>query len=190
MRTVNLRDHAHAFDLPPLLVYGIVQVESGGDPDAFRAEPAYRYLYDVEKDGPFRALSGEEIATAKAPPDFPHLALCSRHSEWFGQQSSWGPMQIMGAVAREEGFEGPFPQLCSLDDGVHWGCHHLRSLADRYQDKDGWTGVISAYNQGSPRRHDNGLFCNQDYVNRVILAMQQLADDARILNELHNESPA
>ena len=189
--TFDIRANAQEFNLPPLLVQGIIQVESAGNPFAYRAEPAYRYLFDVDNNEPFRELSQAEIDTASAPNDFPwYESLSSQDSEWFGQQSSWGPMQVIGAVARERGFGNCFPELCSFDDGVHWGCSHLRWLAERYLKNDGWPGVISAYNQGSPRRNDDGTFCNQAYVDKVILAMEDIALDAGIIREIQHATAA
>jgi Transglycosylase SLT domain. len=60
-------------------------------------------------------------------------------------------MQIMGAVAREYGFDGPF--LTQLTDpliGLHAGCGYLQALKSRWFDRYGWGGVLSAWNTGSP----------------------------------------
>ena len=187
----DIRENARSFNLPPLVVQGIIQVESAGNPFAYRAEPAYRYFFDVDDLAPFRDVSQAEIDQASAPGDFPYYeGLSSQDSEWFGQQISWGPMQIMGAVARERGFCQCFPELCSFDDGVHWGCAHLMWLAERYLEDDGWPGVISAYNQGSPRRNDDGTFCNQAYVDKVLLAMEDIACDSGIIAEIRHATAA
>lgn len=191
IQTFDIRHHAQTFNLPPLIVQGIIKVESDGNPYSYRAEPAYRYLFDIDKYEPFRDLTQAEMNQDSAPVDFPwYEAISSRDTEWYGQQCSWGPMQVMGAVARERGFRKSFPELCSFDDGVYWGCSHLRWLADRYLDEGWWASVISAYNQGSPRRNDDGTFCNQEYVDKVCLAIQDIAKDSDIVREIDCETPA
>lgn len=171
-----IQDEAKRHDLPATMVEAIILVESDNNLNAIRVEPAYRYLYDVVKQQPFRALRNGEVNCAKAPKDFPYLSkLGSRDTEWGGQRASWGPMQVMGAVARERGFGDPFPALCSNEWGVYWGCQHLSWLTDRYQKDYGWEGVISSYNQGSPRKDENGNYCNQTYVNKVLRVMGDLS---------------
>jgi hypothetical protein len=89
-------------------VTAIVLVESAGDPFAWNPEPRYRALWNVRTKAPFRALTDAEIASEVPPVDFPYL-LGGRDQEWWAQQASWGLMQIMGAVAREEGFAPALP---------------------------------------------------------------------------------
>lgn len=174
-------EHALACgDLPWVLVQAIIDVESGGDPCAFRTEPHYRWFWDCGRERPFRKVTDAEVDNAAAPKDFDHYPeICSVDTEWLGQQCSWGPMQVMGAVARERGFDGPFPELCRFDDGVYWGCRHLQWLAGRYYTDEGWHGVTSAYNQGSPRKDDNGRYDNQAYVDRVFAIVKRISDDAQ-----------
>lgn len=157
---------AEAAKLPAKLVTAIVQVESAGNPSAWKVEPAYRYLWDVAANKPFRKVMAEEGASESAPRDFPFLAISSRDTEWWGQQASWGPMQIMGAVAREYGFRGHFPALCS-PAGIKYGCEHLARLATRYLPVHGMEGVVAAYNAGSPRHLPGGRWENQEYVDKV-----------------------
>lgn len=156
-------------DLPAQLVEAMVLTESGGDIYAWKVEPSYRYLWDISKRAPFRALTAAEITSEKAPADFPLLVgIESRDTEWWGQQASWGPLQLMGAVAREYGYKKSFPALCSIDDGLSCGIHHLVKLRDRFNAKFGWPGVVAAYNAGSPRFMGDGkTFVNQEYVDKV-----------------------
>ena len=107
-------------------------------------------------------------ASETAPPDFAALpSIGSRDTEWALQAASWGPMQVMGAVARELGFRGWFPALCTWPAGVDYGTLHLRKLRNRFLDKYGWEGVAAAYNAGSPNRLDNGQWANQSYVDKI-----------------------
>lgn len=159
---------AHVHQLPAKLVAAVCLVESGNDIFAWRAEPRYRYLWDVKSGGAFRPLTAAENASEAAPADFPYLSgLSSRDSEWRGQQASWGPMQVMGAVAREYGFLGRFPALCTAWEGVRYGCRHLVQLKLRYLDRFGWAGVVAAYNAGSPRMDETGRWVNEAYVNKI-----------------------
>lgn len=155
--------------LPIELVTAIASVESNFNDHAIRYEPPYRYLWDVRQAKPFRQLRPAELNDDRAPADFRSI-LGSRHTEWVGQQMSWGAMQIMGAVARENGFSGWFPELCG-EEGIEFGCRHLAALYRRFHDKWGMDGVISAYNAGSPRKV-GGVFVNQSYVDKVRKQME------------------
>lgn len=156
---------AKSAQLPEQLVVAIIHAESSGNAYAWKSEPAYRYLYDVARKRPFRLLTPAERASEVAPHDFPTL-LGDRDTVWWGQQASWGPMQIMGAVARELGFVNHFPALCDTHFGVVFGTKHLANLRDRFLKEFGWAGVVAAYNAGSPRLADHG-FVNQNYVDKV-----------------------
>lgn len=157
---------ARQYDLPVHLVAALVQVESGGDRWAMRTEPAYRYLWDVRRGRPFRCSSG--VAAARTPPaGFGAPDGISRITEWIGQQTSWGYMQVMGAVAREYGYTGHFPGLCDPLEGLHYGCRHLVRLRDRFHAEHGWVGVAAAFNAGSPRRTNSGAWENQAYVDKL-----------------------
>lgn len=157
-------------DLPAALLAALVLKESGGRVSAWRFEPPYRYYWDCARNQPFRAPTAAERAGEMAPEDFrvPDGWLVTRHTEWVGQACSWGPLQVMGAVAREYGFRGDFTELCGAGLGLEYGAMHLNKLRNRFLDKHGWTGVVAAYNAGSPRRIDDGLnWVNQEYVDGV-----------------------
>lgn len=135
--------------LDPVLVAAIIQQESAGNTWAFRFEPGFRWFSDYVNPA------------------------CSRTTERNAQATSWGLMQIMGAVARERGCTAPFlSALCDPTVGLEYGCRHLAWLKGR-----GYTlhEVISAYNQGSPRRLPSGDFANMEYVNGVLAHMKELA---------------
>ena len=134
----------HALSLP--LLFAICAKESSFDPEAWRPEPPYRYLWDVRAKKPFRALTPEERKSEVAPADFPTLG-GSREQEWWGQQASWGIAQTMGAVAREYGYVRPFfPGLCRPEVGLEYACRLLKKLVSRYDEAD----AVSAYNAGRP----------------------------------------
>lgn len=164
---------AGAFKLPPAFCVALVQVESGFDPDASRAEPRYNYLWDVAKNRPFRRLTSEELASASAPKDFPSPPGVSRDTEFQFQKTSWGLGQLMGANARALGFKGKFlTRLCSDPaTGLQLAFLHLSKIRDQFLKSTGWQGVAAAYNAGSPRRNPDGTWENQVYVDKVARAM-------------------
>ncbi|MEM4655267.1 MAG: lytic transglycosylase domain-containing protein [Thermosphaera sp.] len=165
--SILIFESAARHGLPTWLVRAIVSVESGGNPWAWNPEPAYRYLWDVRAQKPFRRLTHIEATVKTPPPDFPAIA-GDRDQEWWAQQASWGLMQVMGAVARELGFTGPYlTELCDPLLNLELGCLHLSLLRDRYLARWGWPGVIAAYNAGTPRVLVDGRFSNQDYVDKI-----------------------
>ena len=99
----EIRLAAQQRNLDADLITAMVRVESDGNPWAWNPEPSYRYLYDVRKQRPFRPLSVTEAITKRPPADF-HALAGDPDQEWWGQQASWGLMQVMGALARELGF--------------------------------------------------------------------------------------
>jgi hypothetical protein len=154
-------------DLDPALILAFIQVESSNNLFAVRAEPVYRYVWNVKTNKPFRKLGASEVRACTPPADFPSIH-GSRCTEWWGQRSSWGPMQVMGAVARELGFRGFFPELCG-EPGIEIGCKLLVRLRARFKDDLGF--MISAYNCGTPH-YLEGRFSNQDYVDHVLREFQ------------------
>jgi soluble lytic murein transglycosylase-like protein len=161
---------ARKHQLPEQLVAAIVQVESGGDRFAMRHEPAYPWLWDVARRAP-RATTSLTASRRLPPDDFTAPPGVSKLTEWMGQQTSWGYMQVMGAVARELGFAGRFfTELCDPMEGLNYGCLHLTRLRRAHFDRHGWPGVAAAYNAGAPRFDERGAFRNQSYVDKVARA--------------------
>jgi soluble lytic murein transglycosylase-like protein len=81
------------------------------------------------------------------------------------QKTSFGLMQVMGAVFREYGFEGWLSQIVTSPElQLEFGCKHLSKKIRRYGKESG----IAAYNAGSPRRKPDGKFVNQYYVDNVL----------------------
>jgi soluble lytic murein transglycosylase-like protein len=145
---------AKSHALPESLIAALVRVESGGDPWAVRYEPLFydRYCHN-------------QPVIAKPP--------CTLATERRLRACSFGLMQIMGQTARERGFTGTFlTSLCDPETNLDMGCRHLTWLCQRYFDRDGWDGVIAAYNAGSPRPGKGGWkFENQPYVDKVRKAL-------------------
>ena len=147
-----IKNKAGKYGLPLGVVKAIIIVESTNNTWATRYEPKYRWLYNVDD-----YVNGFQ----------------NRTTEEICQKISWGPMQVMGAVARELGFKGTF--LSELNDpevGIEYGCMHLSNLKRRFTMSDCLSvfcdRMVAAYNAGSPRLKKNGEYVNQDYVDKVL----------------------
>ena len=163
-----VKANALAYQLPPQLVIGVIAVESGGDVYAWNPEPKYRYFWNVKRNSPFRKVTSAEIDSKVPPRDFPALA-GDRDQEWWGQQASWGLMQLMGAVARERGFKGKYlPEICTPEINIQLGCAHLAQYKRRYFDQYGWPGVCRAFNGGGYAAKNN---TNPEYPKKVLAAI-------------------
>ena len=101
---------------------------------------------------------------------FAKLNMTTKMTEYVLQSTSWGPMQLMGSVARELGYSKPLPLLGAASMGIHWGCRKLKSLTDRYSNIE---DAISSYNQGNPRK-SGGRYKNQPYVDGVLGYMDEV----------------
>ncbi|HUI73742.1 MAG TPA: lytic transglycosylase domain-containing protein [Candidatus Acidoferrum sp.] len=98
---------AHALD--PALVCAVVEQESSWNPWAVRYEPVFFARYVA-------ALYTNNKISA---------------SEAYARGFSWGLMQVMGQVARENGFTAPFlSALCEPAEGLDVGCRVLRRKFD------------------------------------------------------------
>lgn len=134
----------------PDLAVAICGQESGFMPSVARYETNWSYLFEVEK---YSKLLGITFQT-----------------EFQLQKFSWGPMQIMGSVARELGYEGHITELIIPKYGIYYGCSKLRSLSSRYSDQ---LDVIAAYNGGNASKV-NGAYRNRQYVESVKKRLEKL----------------
>lgn len=151
--------------VPPPLALAVCEQESAFDPWAWNPEPKYRYLWDVLMDKPFRKLTSAEDASEFPPPDFRSYRGVLADAEWWGQQASWGLMQIMGAVSRELGFKERFlSQLCDPTAAVMLGCRHLAAYLRRYKDP---FPALEAYNGGP-----GAVGHNEKYAKEVLARLE------------------
>jgi len=152
-QSFTLVEDAHG--LPAGVLDAVIQHESGGDPNAFRFEPDFyaRYIRGV----------GQSLLGGSWP-----LA-ASDETERMGRGTSWGLMQVMGQVAREQGFDLPFfPALCSVPGlGVEFGA---RQLAAKLRAYGNLPDALSAYNAGQPT-----LFNRSSYVEPILARMKGAA---------------
>lgn len=138
-----IKKYANQYGIPTGLIRAIIKVESSGNNFAMRYENHYKWLVK-----PLNKFHWHKETEEKA------------------QKTSWGLMQIMGAVARERGFEGRYlSELTKPELGIKFGCKHLKWNYNRYDD---WSDAISAFNQGSNRKDSQGEYQNQSYVNKVL----------------------
>jgi soluble lytic murein transglycosylase-like protein len=142
------------------LLRALIAVESSGNPIAVRYEPQYRYTFQPLK---YAKELGLSFTT--------EVAL---------QRMSFGLLQVMGAVAREQGFDGSLLQLArdpvlALEHGVR----HLLKLYKRHSKQTAprtfEEAPVAAYNAGSPRRTAEGAWVNQGYVDKVRAAYDRLS---------------
>lgn len=164
----DIREAAALHGLDPRVVAALVTVESSGNPFAWNPEPRYRYLWDVRQRRPFRPLTASENADEVPPADFPFIA-GDRDQEWWAQQASWGLMQVMGAVARELGFRGPYlTELVQPRTNLGLGCRHLANLL-AWAEGD-LVQALAAYN-GGKAGNTTEPFRNESYASKVLLAL-------------------
>lgn len=133
------------------LISAVAYVESRNKKNSKRYESHYRWTYK--------------------PSYFARLNKRSLSEELIGQRTSWGEMQVMGAVAREYGFRGKLSDLLKTELNLAYGKMYLAKLIRRYKTKE---NAVSAYNQGTPRRFKNGKYKNQRYVDMVMRKYRKL----------------
>lgn len=129
----------------PKLLYAIARVESSLDPNTARYEPGWKYHLDT-------AIWARKLGI-------------TRDTEKVLQSISWGLMQVMGTVAREHGFDRHLTELTNPTYNVTIAIRKIEQLQDKYDSRE---EVISAYNQGWPRKNEDGNFVNYRYVNTVM----------------------
>lgn len=138
-----IKKYSNKYGIPAGLIKSIIEAESSGNTYAMRYEKNWKWF-----DEPLTRFHWHESTERQA------------------QKFSWGLMQIMGAVARERGFEGRFlSELTKPELGIKFGCKHLKWNYKRYGN---WSDAISAYNQGNNRKDDEGNYENQNYVDKVL----------------------
>ncbi|HET6511156.1 MAG TPA: transglycosylase SLT domain-containing protein [Candidatus Kapabacteria bacterium] len=142
---------ADSFALPPSLVAAVIQEESRFAPWAARTEPHYKRKAIVQRS------AREWSKRWHGSPSY--------ETELDDRARSLGLMQVMGQLAREQGFAPRYLSEMHLPQHslVH-GAKHLRMLLDRYRGDT--LSAISAYNQGNNRKRGE-TFANARYVYRV-----------------------
>jgi hypothetical protein len=102
-------ENARAHDLDPALVCAVIEQESSWNPWAMRYEPAFFAKYVAS------LYTNNKVSASEA----------------YARGFSWGLMQVMGQVARENGFNDRFlSALCDPTIGIEYGCRVLRKKLD------------------------------------------------------------
>ena len=133
--------------LDPYVLAGLVCQESGGEPDAARPEPIYKWLFGKTAKHKARVL--------KLLPQWRTLT-----QDYYMQKISYGLCQVMGAVAREVGLEGYLTRLCPAGCGAALRCQdpgHENSLGRKARRLEGRSGSRSGGAFGIQRRRGQGL---------------------------------
>lgn len=127
------------------LISAVIWQESRGNPYAFRYEPGFYIKY----------IDGKKLTGF-----VPSFNLVSEKSERHGRATSWGLMQVMGATARENGFEGTFlAELCDPETNIYVGARILKKLIDKH---DSSQKALLAYNGGSNKEYPAEVFQHLD----------------------------
>ncbi len=137
------------YKIEPCLVAAVTFTESSGISNVSKIEPGWKYFTTISgvpcKENEVRGEDpNDEIAAAREVSD---------------QRTSWGLMQVMGAVARQYGYRGDLRDLFIPETGLDYGCRHLKNFLKRYDIIDS----ISAYNAGG-----GGICSNPEYVSKVV----------------------
>lgn len=147
---ISFQAAIHSID--PTLVASVIMVESSGRPAAIRFEKNFRWTLHIHH--------------------FADMNNITHDTELMLQKSSFGLMQVMGAVARELGYQKNLSKLIEPKMGIEYGCKKLRQLFDKHGSK--LDDVIASYNAGSPRFDENGEYVNARYVKKVRKYMREL----------------
>lgn len=140
-----IRMRSVANDLDPALITAIVMQETGGNPWLTRFEPEWHYW--------------------ESPMEWASKLRINSLTERTMQAMSWGPMQIMGSVAREMGFDKELPRLAQSDTALFYSLKKFVAIRQKYPNEH---DAIASWNAGSPRKTTDGRYVNQSYVDGVL----------------------
>ncbi|HVO59058.1 MAG TPA: lytic transglycosylase domain-containing protein [Dongiaceae bacterium] len=122
------RSAAQAHGLDPPLVCAVIEQESSWNPWAMRYEPLFFAKYVAP------LYTNNKISASEA----------------YARGFSWGLMQVMGQVAREQGCTEPFlSALCDPATGLEYGCRVLRKKLDA-AGNDASRGLLAWNGGGNP----------------------------------------
>lgn len=141
---------AQQYNLDPVIVLTQIWKESEQDlnnPRLTREEPRYQYFWHPTAGALWESRLSIAHNRAKA------LEMLGEVEFYFQSRSS-GLMQVMGAVAREYGYDGPPEGMFDPDTNINFGCLYLhRCVARSHGD---YRHALILYN-GSPYYADEIL---------------------------------
>ena len=139
------------------VILGIIQTESSFRPEAGRFEPDYKWLVKPKH---YAKQNGITVDT-----------------EIVFQKTSWGLMQVMGAVYRELGYPGALNMLsCDIEKQIRYGIRHFLRMFAFYGDIN---RAILGYNRGFGVKHDDvklALLDRESYLNKVLRHSEQFIE--------------
>lgn len=130
----------------PTLLQALVCQESGGEAWATRFENSYWNNSVVDR-------QAKEFATA-------HRGIPTYLTEKVMRSTSFGLTQIMGQVARENGWRNPFlVELCEPTENLNLACRLLAARYKKFGGDEDW--VILSWNRGPGCKRPTG---GEDYL--------------------------
>ena len=127
------------------IVFSIISVESGWNPFVSRYEPhTDKYVYNAYS--------------------FANFCGITMQTEELAQKHSYGLGQLMGYVLRDLGHKTLLSEAFIPEVNIKYMTKFLKHKIEKYGNE---TDVIAAYNAGSPRKTEGGMFFNQKYVDKV-----------------------
>lgn len=159
-----IHEQAPKYGLDPLVVAAVIQTESIGNTYAVKYEPHFSLA----------RVYGELR-------DITDLLVTDTDTMEVIYRTSWGLMQVMGAVFYEHGghrnptYAGRWATSMLVPEiGIKYGCTHLKLKQERYGDDP--ERLYAAYNAGSPRHNETGMYVNQRQVDRFMRYYRELTD--------------
>jgi len=137
---------APKYGVDPQFLYSIVMVESSGRVWVSKVEFHYPYLVTPE-------IYARKLGISKS-------------TEVINQRTSYGLVQIMGGVAREQGWESHLPRIYLPKVNVTLGLRLIKKLMKKYDGN--MDKVAAAYNWGHAAiNRETGKYMNQEYVDKI-----------------------
>ena len=128
-----------------VLAHAICSVESSWNTYAVRYEPnVEKYVHDT-------LIHAQNLNITEL-------------TEAMLQRFSYGLFQVMGFLARDLGHRGLLTELLFPEICAKYGVLYIKKQLNRYGNE---IDAIAAYNAGSARKMDSGLYINQRYCDRV-----------------------
>jgi len=140
-----IKENADKYKIDKDIISAIISTESGFDINSVRYEQDYRWIYKLE--------------------DTTKLVGCTKETMLMMQKTSWGLMQLMGAVYYELGGSNWATILLSPGVNLKFACEHLANLIKRYSLSNP-ADIYAAYNAGSIKKMKSGEYVNQNNVDR------------------------